>query len=385
MTVSSAVAMLGFADLGVGSGVMNAVATGHGKDDNQGIRKSIAVGILLLSTIAIFILSIFFVLYPLIPWPKFFNVGSQIAAAEVAPTVAVIVIVFAFSIPAGIALKVQMGLQLGFFSNIWLAVGSVMGLFAVLGVIFFGGGLPYLAAATVAPPVLVGIFAGFYFFYQQRPNLRPNFNNLKISDAKYLAGTSSLFLVLQISGLVAFQKDNLIVMHYLGAGAVATYAVAFKLFSLPIIIMSLFLNAMWPAYAEANSRGDRQWIFHSFRKSIRYSAILVLPMAVVLLLAGQWIIEKWAGSSVVPSWDLLIGLFFWAVLAIFGGNFAMLLNGLGVIRFQVVTSVIMAIVNIALSVWLVQVIGVSGVIWGSVISLVFFLYLPTAIYLRKYF
>lgn len=385
MTISSAVAMLGFSDLGVGSGLMNAVASAHGKDDNQEIKKNIAVGILLLSAIAILILVIFFIAYHNVTWSRLFKVTSQIAANEVAPTVAIIVIFFALSIPAGIAIKVQMGLQLGFISNLWQAVGSAVVLIAVLGVIFFDGGLPYIAAASVAPPVIVSIFAGIYFFYRQRPNLRPKFNNLKTGDTKYLAGTSSLFLVLQISGLIAFQKDNLIITHFLGTNAVAVYAVAFKLFSLPTIIMSLFLNALWPAYAEANSRGDKQWILNSFRKSIRYCTIIVFPIALVLLAAGKWLIEKWAGPSVVPSWDLLIGLFFWTILTILGGNFAMLLNGLGVIKFQVITSVTMAVVSIILSVWLVPIIGVSGVVWASVVSLTLILYLPTAIFLRKHF
>lgn len=385
MTIGSAVAMLGFADLGVGSGLMNAVANAHGKDDIQEIQKKIAIGVLLLSAFSLLILLVFFIAYPFIAWPQLVNVSTELAYREVAPTIAVVVIFFALSLPAGIAMKVQMGLQMGFAANLWLAAGSILGFVAVLAVIFLEGGLPYLAAASVAPPVIMGILAGVYLFGKQKPFLRPKFSGLKIGDLQTLAGTSGLFFVLQISGLIAFQSDNLIIARYLGAEAVAVYAVAFKLFSLPTIILSLFLNAMWPAYAEASSRGDKEWIYSTFCKSIRFSAIIVFPLSFVLLIAGKWIIEKWVGPSFDPTWDLLIGLFFWSVLTIFGGNFAALLNGLGVIRFQVMTSVSMAVVNIIVSVWLVQLVGVSGAVWGSVLSLIFIIYLPTAIYLRNYF
>lgn len=385
MTISSAVAMLGFSDLGVGSGLMNAVANAHGKDDSEDIKKKIALGILFLSAIATILLLMFFIVNPYVAWAQLFNVTSQIGAKEAAPTIAVIVVFFALSIPAGIALKIQMGLQMGFFANLWLAAGSIVGLVAVLCVIFSNGSLPYLAAAAAAPPVIIGILAGVYFFCKQRPFLRPKFSDLTIKDAKKMASTSGLFLVLQISGLIAFQSDNLIIAHYLGAGAVAVYAVAFKIFSLPTLIMSLFLNALWPAYAEANSRGDKKWIYDSFRKSLRYSVIIVLPLSLILLFTGKWLIAKWVGSSIVPSWDLLLGLFFWAVLTIFGGNFAVVLNGLGIIKFQVITSVSMAIINIIVSVWLVQLIGISGAVWGSVLSLSLIIYLPTSIYLRNYF
>lgn len=385
MTIGSVVTMLGFADLGVGSGLMNAVAHAHGKDDILEIKKKIAVGVLLLSGLSLLILLTFFIAYHFVIWTHLVNVSSELASSEIAPTIAVVIIFFALSIPAGIAVKVQMGLQMGFSANLWLAAGSTLGFAAILAVIHLEGGLPYLAAASVAPPVIIGILASVYLFGKQKPFLRPKFSGLKISDAKSLAGTSGLFLVLQISGLIAFQSDNLIIIHYLGAEAVARYVVAFKLFSLPAMFLSLFLNAMWPAYAEASSRGDKEWVYSTFCKSIRFSAIIVLPLSFVLLIIGKWIIEKWVGSSFEPTWDLLIGLFFWSVLTIFGGNFAALLNGLGVIRFQVITSVSMAVVNIIVSVWLVQLVGVSGAVWGSVLSLALINYLPTTIYLWKYF
>ncbi|WP_167496427.1 lipopolysaccharide biosynthesis protein [Desulfopila sp. IMCC35006] len=385
MTISSAVAMLGFSDLGVGSGLMNAVADAYGKNDSKDIKAKIAVGILFLSVIATLILLIFFIINPYVAWAQLLNVKSQIAVKEVAPTIAVIVVFFALSIPAGISLKIQMGLQMGFWANLWLAAGSIVGVAAVLCVIFLEGGLPYLAAASASPPVITGILAGIYFFSKQQPLLRPNFRSLKIKDAKDLGGTSGLFLVLQISGLIAFQSDNLIIAHYLGVGAVTVYAVAFKIFSLPTLMMSLFLNALWPAYAEANSRGDNKWIYNSFRKSIRYSVIIVLPLSLLLLVVGKWLIVKWVGESIVPTWDLLLGLFCWTVMTIFGGNFAVILNGLGIIRFQVITSVTMAAINIIVSIWLVQLIGVSGAVWGSVLSLVLIVYLPTALFLRNHF
>ncbi len=385
MTIGSIVAMLSFADLGIGSGVMNAVATAQGKDDIQEIKKKIAAGLLLLSGIALLIIALFFLIEPFVPWGKLLNINSELASKEAIPTIAVIVVWFAISMPAGVAIKVLMGLQKGFAANLWLAAASVAGLVCVLGVICFEGGLPSLAAATIAPPVVAGVIAGLYLFIKQSPHLRPQFSALSVIDVKRLAGTSSLFFVLQISGLIAFQSDNLIIAHYLGPESVAVYTVAFKLFTIPSIILSLFLNALWPAYAEAKSRGDKEWIYKSFIRSLKLSVAIAVPISVATLICGPWIIDQWVGKEINPTWDLLIGLFFWSLLTIVGGNFAALMNGLGVIKFQTVASVVMAAVNIMLSIWFVQIIGVSGVIWGSVLSLALILYLPSALYLRKYF
>jgi len=385
MTISAAVAMLSIADMGIGSGLMNAVATAKGKEDTQDIQKKIAAGIILLGAIALTMITCFLILAPFIPWAELINVSGTLASNETAPTIAVVVIFFSLSTLAGIVFKVQMGLQLGFSANIWMTMTSILGLITVLSVIYLGGGLPFLAAATVSPPVIIGILASILFWGVQKPIYRPRFSGLTVKDIKSLAGTSGLFFILQISGLVAFQSDNLILAYYLGPESVALYAVAFKLFTLPSIILSLFLNALWPAYAEAKSRGDRVWIYRTFLKSINYSIIITVPISIILLLAGRQLIDLWVGPSISPTWDLLVGLFIWSLLTILGGNFAALLNGIGVIKFQVITSVSMAVVNIVLSSWLVQIIGISGVIWGSVISLAFILYLPTIIYCRKIF
>jgi O-antigen/teichoic acid export membrane protein len=66
------------------------------------------------------------------------------------------------------------------------------------------------------------------------------------------------------------------------------------------------------------------------------------------------------------------------------GPFAMLLNGANVVGFQVVCAVLMAVANVAISIYLVQRIGVSGAVYGSVISQFFFVLVPETWYVRRF-
>jgi O-antigen/teichoic acid export membrane protein len=104
-----------------------------------------------------------------------------------------------------------------------------------------------------------------------------------------------------------------------------------------------------------------------------------------MLFFGNFVIEKWVGQAIQVPFSLWLSLFFLSILTIFGGNFSSLLNGLNIIKFQVITSLAMAVSNIIISVILVQKIGVSGVVWGSVISLILFVYFPTSIFIWKFF
>ena len=68
MTISSVLAMAGFADFGVGNGVLNTVSTAYGKDDWDGIRQAISSGFAVLTLIGAAILVIFLAIYPFVDW-----------------------------------------------------------------------------------------------------------------------------------------------------------------------------------------------------------------------------------------------------------------------------------------------------------------------------
>ncbi len=381
MVISSVIAMLGFADFGVGNGLMNAVANAYGKDDRALIRQHIINAFTVLGIIAAVTLFMFFLVYPFIPWYKVFNVTSPIAVAEAGPSVAVFATCFALNIPASVVIRAQMGLQKGFSANMWQAAGNILALLAVCSVIYFEGGLPWLVGTMIGVP-LVTLLANFIFFiYRNDYFCMPM--RIDWAKAKSLLRSSGLFFILQISSIFASQADNLIIAQKLGAEAVATYAVAFKLFALPGMLIGFLMGALWPAFTEAHSRGDSRWIRDSFIKSLRYSLFINVPVTIVLVVFGQWIIGKWVSHSVIPDMDLIVGLGLSACLTILGGSFATLLNGLHVVKFQIITSVTMAIAKIGISIQLVNMIGMAGVIYGSIISLTFFIYIPTALYIKK--
>ncbi len=53
MTISSVIALAGFADLGMGYGLLNAISEANGKDDRNAARKYISSAFILLSAVAL--------------------------------------------------------------------------------------------------------------------------------------------------------------------------------------------------------------------------------------------------------------------------------------------------------------------------------------------
>ena len=128
MTMSSLIAMLSFADLGIGNGLLTSVASAHGRDDRGEIQSYVSSAYFILSVIAIATLGLFFLCYPFVDWFRIFNVNTALAQREAAPTVAVFFTCFALSIPISIVQRVQIGLQRGFMASLWQCSASLTAL-----------------------------------------------------------------------------------------------------------------------------------------------------------------------------------------------------------------------------------------------------------------
>ena len=93
-------------------------------------------------------------------------------------------------------------------------------------------------------------------FTRTRPWLFPRWHLLEWATTWRLAHLGFLFLVLQIGAAIAFTSDNVIASRVLGPVAAARYATAQRLFMLAPFAIALAIVPLWPAYGEANARGD---------------------------------------------------------------------------------------------------------------------------------
>jgi len=385
MTLSALIALLGFTDLGLGNSLLNSVAHAAGRDDRVLIRANVSSGIAMLLAVAVGSGLLFAAVYNHIPWAELFNVKSAAALQEVGPAAAVLVVCFLVAMPAGAFQQVRLGLQQGYVNSIFLAVGNLGGLALIVWAIQMRLGLPWLVLAMAGGPLLATLLNGIALLARS-PWLRPNMHDVNFAVARSLLRVGLLFLVLQLAVAVAFASNSIIIAAMIGPSAVAEYAVVSKLFMIPTLLVVFALGPLWPAYREALSRGDVEWVRRTFRRSIRLALSVAGPVSAALVVLGLPIIAVWVGTtSVQPSFGLVLAIGIWTPLSAVGTAVAMFLNGAQVMRFQAITAVLMATANILLSIALVSRIGVPGVVWGSVIAYSAFTLIPMALYLPRLF
>lgn len=382
-TISSVVALLSFADLGIGYGLLNSLTQSLALGDAVGARRQVSSSVAMLTSLALLMAAGFAATLPFVTWSDVFAVTSPQATAEAAPSIAVFVTIFLVGLPLSVATQVRVARQEVYLVHLVAAVANVVSLVALLAVIVIGGGVPILVAALAAPPMLAVAVNAALLSLRDAPELRPALSLAQSEVAARLMRTGFPFFVLQMATTVAFATDSLVIAQLVGPEAVAEYGVVHRLFTIPIGIVAVAATPLWPAYGDAIARGDVRWARDTFRRSLRIAWVVSVPAAVVLVALGSWIIGIWVGEIVAPPMWLIIGFGLWTIQSSVGHTVAMFLNGANEVRAQAIAAAVMATANVGLSIWLTARIGVSGAIWGTVLTYAMLVLGPMALYVPR--
>lgn len=375
MAISSIMALMSFADLGLGNGLLNAISKAHGKNSIKDAQTAVSSTFYMLLSISGILLLIFLIIYPYIEWQNVFNAQSKLAIEESGPTMFVLVITFLINMPLGIVQRIQDGYQEGFKFQIWLIVGSIISLAGLLICIYLETGLPWLVFAFSSGQLIATLINGIVLFGKRRKELLPCFSHFDFITGKYLFKAGLIFFFLGIFTLLGNASDDIILAHTLGPASVAGYEIVKKLF-LFSMFTQFIIQPLWPAFGEALESGDLDWARRTLRKAIKMSIISSAIISLPLLIFGKQLIELWIGPDFVPNWSLLIGFYVFILYANYGGVMSTFLNSGPLIKKQLIMIGLASVSSVVLKIVLSLNFGVSGIIWATIIAYSIFYIIP---------
>lgn len=382
-TISSLLAMATFADFGIGNGVLNIVAYADGQDDSDSIRRAISSGFAVLSAVALVVLGVFAITTRWLSWADILHVTSSGARSETAPAILVFVVCFALNIPLDLVQRAQLGLQEGFRSNLWQIFGSITALAGVVAGIHLRISLPALIAVLAGTPVLATALNTLHFFAIGRPDLRPRISLVSKGSVRRILSFGTLFFVLQLVVAVSFSADSFIIARVLGVAQVPGYSIPQRMFSLISVMVSILVTPLWPAYAEAISRGDIPWVRKTLARSMIFVSVLTFAASVVLLLMARLILAWWIGPQFSVSFVLLVGLALWSIVESCGATNAMFMNGANIVRFQIIIALIFGTACVTAKVYATRRFGIQAMPWATLLTYLPLVALPSLIYVPR--
>ncbi|NHC46361.1 lipopolysaccharide biosynthesis protein [Motilibacter aurantiacus] len=380
--VTQLATLLVFSDLGLGNGLVSPLARAQAQGDREQVRRLVSTAWFLLLAVAAALALLLALVFPHVDWGGLLGAEGP-ARDDAARAVAVFAALFLTAIPLALAQKVHLALQEGLQANLWQLAGALLGIALTVGCIVNSASVVGFVAAAFAGQTFSAA-ANCLWLWTRRPWLRPALRLVRRETLGFLGRSGALFLVLGSAAAVAYQTDALVISHLLGAEQVTQYNFTQRVFNLPYMVVAFVMTPLWPAFGDALARADLAWARGTLRKAILLGAVVNVPAAVLLFLAGAPLIRAWTAEDPVsvPT-SLLLAFAVWTLVTTFQGPYAMLLNGAHVVRFQVVCSVLMAAANVGLSIALTRALGVAGPVWGTVIAQLVFITVPSAVYVRR--
>lgn len=207
----------------------------------------------------------------------------------------------------------------------------------------------WVAIVLGAMPFLVSFLSNIYFFSTLYKRIRPQFLKIERGLVKGTLSHSLSFFIIQLSILVLMSTDNLIIIHLFSPEQVTVYSICYKFFTLFTIGWTTLIMPYWSAFGDAYHKNNFDWIRSTIRRLFRLWLLLNLALIITLFFVND-IYRLWVGESINVPFSLSVLNAVFISLFSLANIYIYFINGIGKIRFQLITSIIIGLVNIPLSI-----------------------------------
>lgn len=370
ITLSSFVAWFSFFDIGIGSALRNKFAEALARGNHIKARAYVSISYFTITGVAFFVLGLFSLIHPYVDWYKVFNVNPN-SFRHLPLLMWFVFAIFCVQLFLNLITTLYLADQKPSVRNLITFITHALSLPLVWllikaeskSMLLYGGMLTIVPVVILFGATVIGFTTRFKAYV-------PTLKLWKRSYLKTIFGLSVKFFLLQISWVLITSADNMLITQLISPEDVVSYSVSLKLFSIPLIIFMLIATPFWSAFTEAHEKKDFHWIEQSI-KSLEKFIWIFITLSLVLLSTAQFIYPIWLNNEVVVSFwvDLSVCLFYIAIIINTPYNFY--INGRGKILLHLISTTVMAILNIPLSIFLSKTMGwgVSGILFATVVCI----------------
>jgi O-antigen/teichoic acid export membrane protein len=224
----------------------------------------------------------------------------------------------------------------------------------------------FVASATL--PAMLGQVLAAFWSARQGSSFGPLAVSRKLVAAdRRIRLEGRQFFLIQLATVGAFHIDSLIIAGLLSTSDVADYSLANRYFSIIAILLSIYLNTAWPAYAMIMRQSDGVRLRRVFLGNLVSSIVFASCCSAALFAASNYVFEMWTHAKIEPSAYLLLAFVAFSIVNAALGNICALMNSLGLLKLQAKVSLAMLAPNIGLSILFVTHWGAVGTVVASVL------------------
>lgn len=361
LTVSSIVLWLSFFDIGFSLGLKNRLAEAIAKNDYKTGKGLVSTTYIMLISIFIPLGVILECVVPLVHWSSLLNVDTAYNDTLI-DVIRILIISFVFQMVFNTISVIVAAFQKVALSNSFPVIGNVISLIIIwLLTKYTNPSLRNMALTISFVPVSVLLFSSFILFNNRLRPVKPSLQYFNPAKIKEIFSLGFKFFIIQVQVIVIQQATNLLISNVSNPDYVTYYNIAYRYIGTAMMIFTLILGPLWPAFTEAYVKKDYHWMKLIYRKLSKIY-IMVLGMIVIMCILSPVIYPIWIGSTTHIPLAMTISLSVYFCLVSWDSIQITLINGIGTVKLQSYITLIGLILHIPLSLFLGRYIGAYGVV-----------------------
>jgi O-antigen/teichoic acid export membrane protein len=355
-------------DFGITESLIKFMAEYEARKDSRRLNQLINTSFVVYLVLSVLCCSLFIMVLPFIT-DRILSIPPQLQAkANYVFTIAIIL--FFANMVMGVFGSLIIGFQRMGYSSLIGLVATVIAACGTLVFISQGYGLAGLIYNNAIVTVFVmasNIFAAKRLF----PHMC--FSPFSYFSSDILSKMFSFSWKVQVTNitqLMVYQLDRVLLSHFAGLEAVSYYEVANRIATQARGFITSIFSPMVPAASalQAVAGGDK--IAGLYRRSFKYMAIAAVPFMTLLIALAPPFVMTWMGPGYETSaitMQLLLAAY---MIVLFTAPGSYILSGINKPQINMRSSLLAGVANLILCLSLVQLVGYYGVVIGIIGSIV---------------
>jgi len=299
---------------------------------------------------------------------KFFHIGPD-NLNEAIFVLKAVLLIFAFTQATSAFRAILIGLQRMDIQNLCEIVNTF--LYGVGVIIVLGNGLGLKGLIVLIGGLRLVLVASYVLWvFTLVPGIKEGLRHFSGRIFKEFFNYGIKLQITSIVGLFNFQLDKILIGHFLRLELVTFYELGSKIAMFVRNMPSVLLVPLIPASAELAATGDQKRLAAMHLTGTRYIVLMAAPIAFFLGIMAPTVMMVWMGTNgyahaILALRILCVGYFF----NIATGVVTSMIRGIGILHYEMYSSLFIALTNLTLSLVLIIKIGFTGALIGTATSM----------------
>lgn len=365
ITIFSLVAWLKTFDVGLGDGLKTRLLASFAREDVEESRRLISSGYLSVTIVVIILVAISYAVLEVLKIMMFggYEYAEVLCATRI--VAAYIGIEMITNLLGSVLEADQKTAAWGYFSTTGTAI-TVASVWILQPVI--ANNMKYLAIVYSIANLLPVFFGTAYYYKKYYRELRPSIRYVDGKTAGDIASLGVKYFVINISNIVLYGSQNILILATLGAESVTRYDVANRLYAYLVQLHRIIIKPLWSAFGDAYYRNDNKWIIETFAK-LNWLWYMMLVIGLLMCVFSEKLIGMWIGPKYYGGLPLYVFMLVVVLVNIKNGMYSYFIYATGQVMHQLYVSIAGAVLYVPVAIIVVNSmeLGLNGLIAVSIL------------------